>query len=223
MTHVDCRRPVRRLWVAPSDETPLVDPNSKKAKEIAGKSPMRIALDRLRKDKIAVVCAVVVFFFILIAIFAGVIADFFGVSPETPFAAEVLDMLNRPPEGGPAVARLRPRPPVRHRAAHRRGQPGPLALRLPDLADHRRQRDPVRRHRSASSSAWSPASCGGDRRQDPLLHHRPVPDDPVPAGGAGPGPDHQRAVLDQPELLRRSSAGRSSPCSRSSAGWASPA
>ena len=86
-----------------SDETPLVDPNSKKAKEISGKSPMRIALGRLAKDKIAVVCAAVAFMFLLIAIFAGVIADFFDVSLETPFAVEVLDMLNGglPKEGPP--------------------------------------------------------------------------------------------------------------------------
>ena len=86
-----------------SDETPLVDPNSKKAKEISGKSPMRIALGRLMRDKIAVVCAAVAFFFLLVAIFAGVIANFFNVSLETPFAAEVLDMLNGglPKEGPP--------------------------------------------------------------------------------------------------------------------------
>ena len=86
-----------------SDETPLVDPNSKQAKEISGKSPMRIALGRLAKDKIAVVCAAIAFMFLLIAIFAGVIANFFNVSLETPFAVEVLDMLNGglPKEGPP--------------------------------------------------------------------------------------------------------------------------
>ena len=52
--------------------TAVNDPNSKQAKEITGKSPMRIAIGRLRKDKIAVVCAVIViFFFVLIAVFAG--------------------------------------------------------------------------------------------------------------------------------------------------------
>ena len=86
-----------------SDETSIVDPNSKKAKEISGKSPMRIALGRLMKDKIAVICAAVAFFFILIAIFAGVIADFFNVSLEAPFAAEVLDIVagGLPKEGPP--------------------------------------------------------------------------------------------------------------------------
>ena len=64
---------------------------------------MRIALGRLMKDKIAVICAAVAFFFVLIAIFAGVIANFFNVSLEAPFAAEVLDILagGLPKEGPP--------------------------------------------------------------------------------------------------------------------------
>jgi len=81
----------------------LVDPNSATAKEISGKSPMRIALGRLLKDKIAVACALISFFFILVAIFAGVISDFFNVSLEVPFAAEVLDIVRGglPKEGPP--------------------------------------------------------------------------------------------------------------------------
>ncbi|MFB6724788.1 ABC transporter permease [Kribbella sp. NPDC056345] len=43
-----------------------------------GKSPTRIAMDRLRKDKVAVVCAAVVLFFILIAIFAPLLAKLEG-------------------------------------------------------------------------------------------------------------------------------------------------
>ena len=62
-----------------SDETEVVDPNSSQAKEISGKSPMQIALGRLLRDKVAVVCAVVAFFFVLVAIFAGVISKIFGV------------------------------------------------------------------------------------------------------------------------------------------------
>lgn len=75
-----------------SDETP-VDPNSKQAKEISGKSPMRIAVSRLMHDKIAVVCALVVVFFALVAIFAGVITKIFGVSTETVFPSQFLDVL----------------------------------------------------------------------------------------------------------------------------------
>ncbi len=86
-----------------SEETALVDPNSSTAKEISGKSPMRIALGRLLRDKIAVVCAIVAFIFVLIALFAGVISKVLGVSLETPFASSVLDMLNGglPKEGPP--------------------------------------------------------------------------------------------------------------------------
>lgn len=74
-------------------DEPDVDPNSATAKEISGKSPMRIALGRLLHDKIAVVCAVVVLFFVLVAIFAGTITKLFGVSTETVFPSQYLDVL----------------------------------------------------------------------------------------------------------------------------------
>jgi peptide/nickel transport system permease protein len=90
-----------------TDET-TVDPNSKASKEIAGKSPMRIAAGRLVKDKIAMICVFVIVFFILIAAFAGVISKFFGVSTDTVLASQYLDVLNGgmpkpeygPPNGG---------------------------------------------------------------------------------------------------------------------------
>jgi ABC-type dipeptide/oligopeptide/nickel transport system permease subunit len=80
------------------------DPNSQQAKEISGKSPMRIALGRLARDKIAVVCAVIVLFFVICAVFAGPISSLFGVSLETPLASERVDGLNNnlpKPEMGP--------------------------------------------------------------------------------------------------------------------------
>ena len=43
-----------------------------------GKSPTRIAMDRLRKDRVAVVCVFVVLFFVLIAIFAPLLAKLEG-------------------------------------------------------------------------------------------------------------------------------------------------
>ncbi|TDW94285.1 MULTISPECIES: ABC transporter permease [Kribbella] len=43
-----------------------------------GKSPTRVAVDRLRKDRVAVICAFVVLFFILIAIFAPVLTKIEG-------------------------------------------------------------------------------------------------------------------------------------------------
>ena len=87
-----------------SNEPEQQDPNSQQAKEISGKSPMRIALGRLARDKIAVVCAVVVLFFVICAVFAGTISNLFGVSLETPLASVRVDGLNnnRPkPEMGP--------------------------------------------------------------------------------------------------------------------------
>jgi peptide/nickel transport system permease protein len=83
-----------------SDEATL-DPNSAKAKEISGKSPMRIALGRLAKDKIAVVCAAIALFFILVAIFAPLICKIFGVSLETNLSADSLDFLTQMPKKGP--------------------------------------------------------------------------------------------------------------------------
>lgn len=68
-----------------------VDPNSATAKEISGKSPLRIAMGRLMRDKIAVVCALIVLLFILVAVFADVIAKAFGVSLDTVTACSVLE------------------------------------------------------------------------------------------------------------------------------------
>ncbi|UUZ59365.1 ABC transporter permease [Nocardioides sp. B-3] len=73
-----------------TDETP-VDPNSKTAKEITGKSPLQIAFGRLRRDKIAVSCFIPVMFFIPVAIPADVIAKIFGVSLDTVTACDVLE------------------------------------------------------------------------------------------------------------------------------------
>jgi ABC-type dipeptide/oligopeptide/nickel transport system permease subunit len=84
-------------------EEPELDPNSTQAKSISGKSPMQIALGRLRRDKIAVVCFAVVVFFFLVAIFADVICDIFGVSTDTVSPSQYLDVLGggMPLEGPP--------------------------------------------------------------------------------------------------------------------------
>jgi peptide/nickel transport system permease protein len=91
-----------------SEGPPSSDQESTRAKEIAGKSPMRIAFGRLARDKIAVVCAFVVLLFVLIAIFAGAICNIFNVSTETVLASQYLDVLGGglpkpeygPPNGG---------------------------------------------------------------------------------------------------------------------------
>jgi peptide/nickel transport system permease protein len=91
-----------------SDGPPSSDQDSSRAKEIAGKSPMRIALGRLVRDKVAVVCAFVVLFFVLVAVFAGTICNIFNVSTDTVLASQYLDVLGGglpkpeygPPNGG---------------------------------------------------------------------------------------------------------------------------
>ncbi|TWD83246.1 peptide/nickel transport system permease protein [Kribbella amoyensis] len=55
-----------------------------------GKSPTRIAMDRLRKDRVAVVCASIVLFFILIAIFAPLLAKLEGADIGT-FQPDLVD------------------------------------------------------------------------------------------------------------------------------------
>ena len=102
-------------------DEPQQDPNSQEAKEIAGKSPLRIALGRLARDKIAVVCALVVLFFIICAVFAGPISKLFGVSLETGLASEYVDGLNKglPKTGdGSAQRAVHVGPPDGCRAPH---------------------------------------------------------------------------------------------------------
>ena len=78
---------------------PSQGPESRKA--IAGRSPTRIAFDRLRKDPIAVVCFLIVLFFAFIAIFAPWIQDWLGVSTETVRASTVIHPITRLPLEGP--------------------------------------------------------------------------------------------------------------------------
>jgi ABC-type dipeptide/oligopeptide/nickel transport system permease subunit len=84
-----------------SDAPPPVDPNSKKAKAIAGKSPTRIAMGRLLRDKVAVACLAVVVLFALIAVFAGAICALFNVSTDTVLPSQYLDFQTQMPLKGP--------------------------------------------------------------------------------------------------------------------------
>lgn len=47
-----------------------------------GKSPTRIALERLRKDKLALISLGIIFFFVLVAVFAGPLTSWVGVNKE---------------------------------------------------------------------------------------------------------------------------------------------
>ena len=63
-----------------------------------GKSPTRIAMDRLRKDRVAVICASIVIFFILIAVFAPLLAKLEGGDIGT-FHPELVDEYGYPTIG----------------------------------------------------------------------------------------------------------------------------
>lgn len=62
----------------------------KKDKSNSGKSPVQIAMARLRKDKIAMICAGIIVLYVLIAIFAPLLAGLEGQDPATPHP-ELLD------------------------------------------------------------------------------------------------------------------------------------
>jgi peptide/nickel transport system permease protein len=67
-----------------------------------GKSPSRIAFDRLRKDKVAVICASVVLFFILVAVFAPLLAKLEGQNIST-FHTDLIDEYGYPTVGANAT------------------------------------------------------------------------------------------------------------------------
>jgi peptide/nickel transport system permease protein len=69
--------------------------------DVAGRSPTQIAIDRLRKDKIAMVCLAVVVFFVLIAIFAPLLTKLFGVELGAGDPSKDLNMYNYPAIGPP--------------------------------------------------------------------------------------------------------------------------
>jgi ABC-type dipeptide/oligopeptide/nickel transport system permease subunit len=68
---------------------------------VAGRSPIRIAMDRLRSDRIAVVCSLIVLFFVLVAVFAGPLCSLFGVSTDTVRASTVINLQTQLPKVGP--------------------------------------------------------------------------------------------------------------------------
>ena len=67
-----------------------------------GKSPSRIALDRLRKDKVAVTCAVIVLLFILVAVFAPLLAKLEGQTYGA-FHTDLVDEFGFPTSGPTAA------------------------------------------------------------------------------------------------------------------------
>ena len=73
---------------------------------VAGKSPTRIAFERLRKDKVAVVCAAVLAVMVVLAILAPVITNAMNIywditDPDAPSPSEVVDFDGYPLIGPP--------------------------------------------------------------------------------------------------------------------------
>jgi peptide/nickel transport system permease protein len=87
------------LEISAPEQTQLPDPEQEK--EIAGRSPVQIAMSRLRSDKIAMACLAVVFFFVLIAVFAPLIAKAFGVEVRAGDPSTDTDIFNFPVIGPP--------------------------------------------------------------------------------------------------------------------------
>jgi peptide/nickel transport system permease protein len=90
------------MGIAPTElDTDFNEVPDAKSKDVAGRSPTQIALDRLRKDKIAMACVAVVIFFVLIAIFAPLLTKLFGVELDGGRPSEDLDAFNFPRIGPP--------------------------------------------------------------------------------------------------------------------------
>ncbi len=74
--------------------------------EVTGRSPTRIAFDRLRKDKVALACMIVITLLVLLGLFAPLITDLFNVhwditDPEAPSPSEILEFDGYPAVGPP--------------------------------------------------------------------------------------------------------------------------
>jgi ABC-type dipeptide/oligopeptide/nickel transport system permease subunit len=76
------------------------------AAPVAGKSPSRIAFERLRKDKVAVVCASLILILVVLAVLAPVITGAMNIywdvqDPDSPNVSEVIDFDGYPLVGPP--------------------------------------------------------------------------------------------------------------------------
>jgi ABC-type dipeptide/oligopeptide/nickel transport system permease subunit len=87
-------------------EGPSEDLAPEKAKKVAGKSPTRIALERLRSDKVALFSGGIVALLVLVAIFAPLINSAWGISQNAVSLGDLIDPLTGlpkpqygPPEG----------------------------------------------------------------------------------------------------------------------------
>ncbi|MFG1605906.1 ABC transporter permease [Actinoplanes sp. NPDC049265] len=72
-------------------------------KQIEGRSLGRIAWNRLKRDKVAMGGGIVVIFLILVAVFAPLLADWFG-SPPNEFHQDLIDVNTLAPKGGTGIS-----------------------------------------------------------------------------------------------------------------------
>jgi ABC-type dipeptide/oligopeptide/nickel transport system permease subunit len=86
-------------------EAPLAGQEAPEGQKLAGRSPTQIAMQRLRKDKLAMGCLVIVVLMILAAAFAPVICNILNIYPTTATnpldPAKVLDFNTGLPKHGP--------------------------------------------------------------------------------------------------------------------------
>ncbi len=86
-------------------EGPVATQEAPEGQKLAGRSPTQIAFERLRKDKTAIVCSIIVFLLVIAAILAPWICKALNIYPTTasaPYnASDVLDFETGLPANGP--------------------------------------------------------------------------------------------------------------------------
>ena len=87
-------------------EAERMDDATPKTSQVAGRSPTRIALSRLAKDKVAVVCAGILLLLVLLAVMAPFICDWLNIypdqkDPDAPTPSEMLETGGIPSFGPP--------------------------------------------------------------------------------------------------------------------------
>ena len=141
--------------VPQEEETPR--PRGKKDKDFHGRSPLQIAVGRLLRDPVAVICGVIVLFLVVAGIFAPLINDALQISGSQGEKYSLDNVTATDFDGlpivGPPLGDFTWDHPLGIAPEHRRRQPGPAAARPAHLAAHRHAR-----HRR--SAPWSASSSG---------------------------------------------------------------
>ncbi|MDQ1663424.1 MAG: peptide/nickel transport system permease protein, partial [Blastococcus sp.] len=86
-------------------EAPTGSQEAPEGQKLAGRSPTQIAFERLRKDKLAVVCGAIVLLLVFVAIFAPIICNILNIYPTAaslPYQPyDVLNFQTQLPKHGP--------------------------------------------------------------------------------------------------------------------------